>query len=116
VNALIASADPAAGQITAVACAICHELTKRPEQVRQGPSLWGIVGRPKAGAPGFEYSEALRALGGRWTHEDLNSYLANPRSFVPGTKMELRGVSEPQQRAALIAYLRSLSDQPEPLR
>ncbi len=115
-NALIASADPAAGQITAAPCAICHDFTKRPEQVKQGPPLWGIVGRPKAGVPGFEYSEALRALGGRWTYEDLNSYLANPRSLVPGTKMELRGLPEPQQRAALIAYLRSLSDQPEPLR
>lgn len=116
VDALLASADAAAGQLTASACAICHELTKRPEQARQGPPLWDIVGRPKAGIAGFEYSEALRTMGGRWTYEDLNSYLANPRAFVPGTKMELRGIAEPRQRAALIAYLRSLSDAPKPLR
>jgi cytochrome c len=113
---LIVSADPAAGRDTAAACAACHELTKRPEQARQGPHLWDIVGRPKAGVPGFEYSEALRTLGGRWTYEDLDSYLANPRSFVPGTKMEFRGITALQQRAALIAYLRSLSDDPKPLR
>jgi cytochrome c len=115
VDARIASADPAAGRDTAAACAVCHELTKHPEQARQGPPLWDIVGRPKAAAAGFEYSEPLRALGGRWTYEDLDSYLANPRSFVPGTKMEFRGITVPQQRAALIAYLRSLADEPKPL-
>ena len=115
VAGLIVSADPAAGRDTAAACAVCHELTKHPEQARQGPPLWDIVGRPKAAAAGFEYSEPLRALGGRWTYEDLDSYLANPRSFVPGTKMEFRGITAPQQRAALIAYLRSLSDEPKPL-
>lgn len=116
VDALIASADPATGRDTAAACAVCHELTKRPEQARQGPPLWDIVGRPKAAFPGFEYSAALRSPGGRWTYDDLNSYIANPRSFVPGTKMEFRGIAEPRQRGALIAYLRSLSDAPKPLR
>jgi cytochrome c len=115
VNALIASADPAAGEETASACAVCHELARHPEQPRAGPPLWGIVGRSKAGVPGFEYSEPLRRLGGRWTYEDLNSYIANPRSFVPGTKMEFRGIAEPRRRAALIAYLRSLSNEPKPL-
>jgi cytochrome c len=111
-GALLASADAGAGREAAGACAVCHELTKHPEQTRQGPPLWGVVGRAKAGFPGFEYSESLRALGGRWSDEDLNSYIANPRGFVPGTKMEFRGVREPRQRAALIAYLRSLSDPP----
>jgi cytochrome c len=115
VNALIASADLAAGEETAGACAVCHELTKRPEQARQGPPLWDIVGRSKAGVSGFEYSDPLRKLGGRWSYDDLNSYLADPRSFVPGTKMEFRGIAEPRRRAALIAYLRSLSGQPKPL-
>ena len=111
-DALVASADPAAGQDTAAACASCHELAKHPEQARQGPPLWNIVGRPKAGVADFEYSESLRALGGRWSYEDLDSYLANPRGFIPGTKMEFRGIAEPRQRAALIAYLRSLADEP----
>jgi cytochrome c len=116
VDALMASADLAAGEVSAGACAVCHDLTKHPEQPKVGPPLWDIVGRPKAGVPGFEYSTALRDLGGRWTYGDLGSYIANPRSFVPGTKMEFRGIAEPQRRAALIAYLRSLSDQPKPLR
>jgi len=115
VDALIASVDPAAGEETASACAVCHELARHPEQPRAGPPLWDIVGRSKAGIPGFEYSEPLRKLGGRWTYEDLSSYIANPRSFAPGTKMEFRGIAEPRRRAALIAYLRSLSDEPKPL-
>ena len=116
VAGLIVSADSAAGRDTAAACTVCHELTKHPEQARQGPPLWDIVGRSKAGFAGFEYSASLRKLGGRWSYDDLNSYIANPRSFVPGTKMEFRGIAEPRQRAALIAYLRSLSDEPKPLR
>jgi cytochrome c2 len=108
----VASADAAAGQDTAAACASCHELTKHPEQARQGPPLWGIVGRPKAGFPGFEYSESLRALRGGWGYDELNSCIANPRGFIPGTKMEFRGIDEPRQRAALIAYLKTLSDEP----
>lgn len=113
---LIASADLAAGERIAGACAVCHELSKHPDQPKAGPPLWDIVGRMKAGIPGFEYSEALRTLGGRWTYENLSSYVANPRGFVPGTKMEFRGIAEPQRLAALIAYLRSLSDEPKPLR
>jgi cytochrome c len=115
VDDLIASTDLAAGEGIAGACAVCHELTKHPDQPKAGPPLWDIVGRVKAGIAGFEYSEALRKLGGRWTYEDLNSYIANPRSFIPGTKMEFRGIAEPRRRAALIAYLRSLSDEPKPL-
>jgi len=116
VDDLIASADLAAGEGIAGACAVCHELSKHPDQPKAGPPLWDIVGRVKAGIPGFEYSEALRTLGGRWTYEHLSSYVANPRGFVPGTKMEFRGIAQPGSRAALIAYLRSLADKPKPLR
>ncbi|HJS38656.1 MAG TPA: ankyrin repeat domain-containing protein [Burkholderiales bacterium] len=111
-GALLASADAGAGREAAGACAVCHELTKHPGQARQGPPLWNVVGRPIGGSPGFEYSDALRALGGQWGDEDLNSYLANPRGFAPGTKMEFRGVGDPRQRAAIITHLRSLSDKP----
>jgi cytochrome c len=116
VDALIASADVAAGRRAALACAVCHALTKDPGHPRQGPPLWGVVGRPKAGIPGFEYSESMRLLGGHWSHADLNSFIANPRASVPGTTMEFRGIEEAPQRAALIAYLRSLADAPGPLR
>jgi len=117
VDGLVAMADLALGKdLGWGGCVGCHELTKHPGQLeRSGPPLWGVVGRPKAGVPGFKYSEALQRLGGRWTYGDLSSFIANPRRFVPGTKMRFRGIAERQSRAALIAYLRTLSDHPPPL-
>jgi cytochrome c len=80
---------------------------------RQGPPLWGIVGRPKAAIAGYEYSDAMKAAGGIWSYDDLNSLVADPRAYLPGTKMEgLQGVATPQRRADLIRYLRDLSDAP----
>ena len=96
-------------------CRGCHAFVKKPEQSFSGPPLWGVVGRKKAAASKFKYSAALRKVGGTWTYADLGNYLANPRGFVPGTTMHIRGVTDREQRAALIAYLRTLSDAPKPL-
>ena len=80
-----------------------------------GPNLWGVVGRPKASEPGFNYSAALKAKGGSWTMDDLNQFIANPEGFVPGTNMTFAGIPRGGERAAIIAYLNSLSDNPAPL-
>jgi cytochrome c len=80
-----------------------------------GPNLYGVVGRPRASAPGFNYSDAMKAKGGDWTIEDLNKSLTRPQDFVPGTKMTFPGVPRDTQRADLLAYLNSLSDNPKPL-
>ena len=68
-----------------------------------------------ASAPGFNYSDAMKAKGGDWTIEDLNKFLTKPQDFVPGTKMTFPGVPRDTQRADLLAYLNSLSDNPKPL-
>jgi cytochrome c len=116
VDDLIPSADLAAGKKIAWTCVGCHDLTSKSEKSNHaGAPLWNVVGRAKASVRGFGYSQALQKFGGRWSYEDLNSYLANPRGFVPGTSMERRGIAEREGRAALIAYLRTLSDQPHPL-
>jgi cytochrome c len=57
----------------------------------------------------------MKAKGGTWTYEDLNKFIANPQGFVPGTAMGFAGISKDTERANVIAYLRSLSDHPEPL-
>jgi cytochrome c len=80
-----------------------------------GPNLWDVVGRAKAGAGGYKFSRALAGLGGAWTFEDLDAYLAKPKAFAPGTKMTFNGVKKAADRAAVILYLRSLSDSPKPL-
>ncbi len=112
--AMLASADAAAGKKTFKKCKACHSAEKGGKH-KVGPNLWDTVGRAKAGAPGYNYSGALKGLGGAWTYQDLDGFLADPKGFATGTKMGFRGVKKAKDRAAIIVYLRSLSDQPKPL-
>lgn len=112
---LLASADPAAGQKLSRACAACHTFEKGGAN-RVGPNLWNIVNAKHAHIDGFAYSSAMAALGDKpWDYEALNAFLANPKAAIPGTKMNYAGMRKPEERAALIAWLRTLSDNPAPL-
>lgn len=117
VDKLLANADIALGKKIAGTCRSCHDLTKEGAVGKKiGPPLWNIVGRKKASLPGFTYSNALLEQGGDWDYSQLNSFVANPRAFLPGTKMSaLSGIASQGRRAALILYLRSLADSPKPL-
>lgn len=110
----LASADVKSGESTAKICTTCHNLNKgQPNKV--GPNLWGIVGSEPASVPGFNFSPAMRAMkaaGKTWTFEELDAFLAAPQKHVPGTFMTFPGVKDPQKRADVIAYLRTLSDSP----
>jgi cytochrome c len=111
---LLAKADPTKGQTAAKKCASCHSFEKGgPNKV--GPDLYGVVGRPVASHAGFKYSAALQAKGGNWTFEDLDAFVHSPKTAVPGTAMAFAGIGQAQERADLLAYLRTLSDNPEPL-
>jgi cytochrome c len=111
---LLASASAEQGAQTAKVCLTCHNMAKGQGN-KVGPDLYGIVGRAVAGEPGFNYSAALKAKGGTWTFDALNPWLANPRGDVPGTLMTFGGVTSEKQRADIIAYLNSNSDNPLPL-
>lgn len=117
VDHLVAGSDLAAGERIAWGCKLCHDLTKEPSgETLPGATLWDILDRPVASIDGFAYSNALTEMGGVWTYAALNSYIANPKAFLPGTTMySFRGIPEPQRRAALLLFLRSLSDDPKPL-
>jgi cytochrome c len=115
VSALLASADVAAGQVVARRCTSCHVFEKGGAN-RVGPYLWGIIGDDHAHASGFAYSPALTAMKGKpWTFEEMNAFIANPRAYAPGTKMAFAGISRVQDRANLIAWMRTMADNPVPL-
>ena len=114
IEQLLANADLGRGENFAKKCAACHTFDKGGRPLI-GPTLWGVVGRPKASESGFNYSDALKAKGGNWTIDDLNQFLTNPRGFVPGTKMTFAGLPRGSERADVISYLNSLSDNPAPL-
>lgn len=109
VLALIAAADVARGQKVSKACAACHTFEKGGAN-GIGPNLWGIVGRKKETVGGFTYSGTLAVQGGStWTYAELNKYLWKPKKYAPGTKMNYVGLKKPEDRAALIAWLRTMA-------
>jgi cytochrome c len=110
----LAKADPKHGQAVAKICQTCHTLQKgEPNKV--GPNLWDVVGRPRASEAGFAYSDPMESKGGNWTVDELNKFLAGPREYIPGTKMTFAGLPKENERADVIAYLDTLSDNPKPL-
>ena len=115
IDQLLAKADPQKGASVAKKCLACHTFEKgAPNKV--GPNLWGVIGRDKGSIPNFSYSNSFKdKMKGPWTFDDLNHYLVNPRGMVPGTSMAFIGLSKPNERADVIAYLNSLSDSPQPL-
>lgn len=112
--ALLASADPAKGLKVFKKCGACHTATEGGKN-KVGPALWDVVGRAKAGADGFKFSDVLKEKGGDWSYEDLDQFLANPKGYAKGTKMSFAGLKKAGDRAAVILYLRSLSASPLPL-
>lgn len=90
-------------------CMSCHTAGKG-EPDRTGPNLWGIVGRARASSEGFRYSTTMKAMGGTWSEADINSFIAGPRTFVPDTKMTFAGLKKAEDRANVIAYLKTLKD------
>lgn len=104
---LLAAADPAAGEKVFAKCTACHTINQGGAN-GIGPNLWGVMGTPIGQhAPGYAYSSALSGHGGAWTYENMDAWLANPRAFASGTKMSFAGLSKPEDRANVIAYMKA---------
>ena len=111
---LLASADATKGAAGAKACAACHDFTKGGPN-KTGPNLWDVVDRSIGAHEGFAYSDGMKARSAeKWSYENLNNFIRDPKTATPKTKMGFAGVKKDQARADIIAYLASLSDAPKP--
>jgi len=90
-------------------CMSCHTMDKGGKD-RTGPNLWAIVGRAKGAAENFRYSNTLKMFGGVWTEAEIGSFIAGPRTFIRDTKMTFAGLKSAEDRADVIAYLKTLTD------
>jgi len=90
-------------------CLGCHTAGKGDPN-RTGPNLWNIIDRPKAAAPKFRYSKAMKRFGGVWSESELNHFIAGPKVMIRDTKMTYRGLKTEQDRLNIIAYLKTLKD------
>ena len=95
-------------------CSACHQIGDGAVN-RVGPRLTGLFGRRAGSIAGFTYSKSMARMGSdglTWTLETLDAYVANPKALVSGTRMNYKGLDDPQDRAALLAYVREWSDKP----
>lgn len=110
----LASADPAAGEQVFKKCTACHNADQGGANAL-GPNLWDVLGEPVGKGKGFPFSSALSGVGGTWNWDNMSEWLKSPKKFAPGTKMTFAGLSNPQDRANVIAFLNTHSDSPLPL-
>ena len=114
ISSLLASASLERGEKIFNKCGSCHNY-KKGSKSKIGPNLWDLINRPKASVSGFAYSKSLSEYGGKWTFEELNEFLYNPKEYISGTKMNFAGLNNVKDRANLILWLRQQSDNPIPL-
>jgi cytochrome c len=112
-GAAVAAGDPARGVRDFQPCMACHSV--KPGEHSTGPSLASLWNRKAGSAEGFtRYTSALREFNVTWTETSLDKWLSSPQKFVPGTSMSMQGITDPQERADLIAYLKAVSDNMAP--
>ncbi len=105
---LMAKADAKAGEALVKKCTSCHSFDKGGKN-GVGPNQWGLVGSHFAHNDSYTYSAAITAMKDKkWTPQELSDFLANPKKAIPNNKMSFAGMSNPQDRANLIAYLSTL--------
>jgi cytochrome c len=112
---LLASADVKRGEVSHNKCIACHTFDKGGRNL-VGPNLYGVIGREKGTEPGFNYSAAFKkAAKGPWTPQEISDFVKNPKAMIPGTNMTFAGINRASERADLILFLNSKSDNPQNL-
>ena len=105
---VFAAGDVAAGEKVFKKCKACHVVKK--EQNRTGPHLVNLFGRAAGSLEGYKkYSKAMKSSGIVWDEETLDAYLKAPKKYIKGTRMVFAGLRKEEDRANVIAYLKSYS-------
>ena len=114
IAALMAIGDIALGEKIFKKCAACHSIVKGGKN-NIGPALYNVVGRKTGVITDYKYSKALASYDKEWSFEELNGYLIKPAKWIKGTKMAFAGLRKEKDRASVIIYMNSKSDNPKPL-
>lgn len=104
IEALLQTADAAAGEKVFAKCAACHTINQGGAN-GIGPNLWDTMGKPHAHVAGFAYSDALKSIPGNWDWAAMDAWLTSPRKYASGTKMTFAGLGKAEDRANLMVYL-----------
>tara|TARA_Y100001970_G_scaffold120561_1_gene149439 strand:- start:625 stop:1155 length:531 start_codon:yes stop_codon:yes gene_type:complete len=113
IKALLALGTIEHGQKVFKKCSACHVVAKDGKN-KIGPVLYGVLGRQSAAISDYKYSKALVAHGKKWSYSEMNAYLLKPQAHIKGTKMAFAGLKSEKDRASVILYMNSFSDNPLP--
>ena len=114
IGQLLALGDLAHGEKVFKKCSACHMIASSGKNMI-GPNLWSVIGRTAGSASDYKYSKAMTAYGKEWNFAEMNKYLIKPQGYIKGTKMAFAGLRKEKDRASVILYLNSKSDNPKPL-
>ena len=114
IMAIFASTSVEDGAKVFKKCAACHSIAEGGAN-KIGPALWGVLGRKAGSVPDYKYSKALVAYGKSWSFEEMNGFLIKPKDWIKGTKMSFAGLKDAKERAAVILYMNTESNNPLPL-
>ena len=113
IKALLALGTVEHGEKVFKKCTACHVVAKGGKN-KIGPVLYGVLGRKSGAISDYKYSKALIAHGKVWSYEEMNSYLLKPQAHIKGTKMAFAGLKKEKDRASVILYMNTKSDNPLP--
>ena len=111
VMTLFASVSLSDGEKIFKKCAACHSIAKGGAN-KIGPALYNVIGRQAGSLPDYKYSKGMIAYAKKWTAQEMDGFLENPKDWVKGTKMAYAGLKKPEERAALILFLNKNGDNP----
>tara|TARA_A100001011_G_C14302925_1_gene841696 strand:- start:1031 stop:1576 length:546 start_codon:yes stop_codon:yes gene_type:complete len=114
IKALLAMGNLAHGEKVFKKCSACHQIASGGKNMI-GPNLWSVIGRTAGSVSDYKYSKAMIAYAKEWSFEEMNSYLIKPQAYIKGTKMAFAGLRKEKDRASVILYMNSKSDNPKPL-